>query len=1130
MGALLGITRFAARRARHRWRLLAPLLAGAVIASAILSSSSIYGDAVRQLGLDRSFEGEARHELDVDLISSFAPSRESSYRTIQSEVDLAVSRNVEWFVEGSTRSLEGSTFFVNDVGRGGAPVDASPENIVGDEQDRIDPRLRAFFFYQTLFDEHVSLVEGGWPETVGVEVDADEKPIGFPEIPVVVLERTAQRQGLSVGDRLMAVPYWEDVTVYAVARITGVVRPVDAEARFWRRDLQRYVESTREDNFIAMYVPEETFFRGVGRLFPSMKSDYAWGLFVDPARIDADSAGLARFGLDRTDDHLRARLASYRSVTGLDGALANFETRDLFGRIPLSMLLVMMLGVVLYYLVMASNVVVERNAEEVALLRSRGADGGQVFLLYLSEAGLIAVAAFFAGPPIAFAVTGLMGFTPAFSAFNEGVLPVSLTPAAYGLSLGGAALALAAMLLPAVGSAGLNPLTHHTELSRPRGAPFFTRYYLDIFLGLIAGLLFWELASRGTVVTEALFAGEAVDEVLLAAPALFMLAAALLLLRFFPMMTAVLGWAVSRLRSAAAPLALWRMSREPAPFTRPLLLLLLAGAVAMFAINFGATLDRNYADRALYASGGDVLFQGADLSRDGPSTAFEEEFGGIGEAATPAFRTTARPLLGLFSRGRFNVLGVDPDTFGDVAWWRDDFAGEPLGLLMSTLREDAPTGGLLLPADASGFGVWLMAETPRRDVMLRARVRDANGRHVDYDMGRLVAGEWQLYEAALTSAGLGRARSVVPEPPVTLLSLAIEQSGGAGLEPGALYLDEVHAVTPGGRVRVEEFGAAAGVAVIEDALIAVADALHLEAGPARLAGEGPTAAFTWGTTGLGSTHGVSFGETRSASAPMPALASKTALEQEGLEHGDRIALSIASHRIPIEIVETAEFFPTLDPFEQGFLVLDLDGLLRRLNRADRARDWQPNEVWVRTGLDGPERERFIAGIEQSMGLGAIDRDAIEGDLQADPLTAAGWKGILFISLAAVLFASLLGVGVYGYVQAQRRRVEFALLRGIGLSTGGLATIVLIEQTLMLVIGLGLGGVIGYYLIGVMMPFLGLTEEGARVLPPFSAEMNPVALAITYGAMAVGFLAAGAGMILALIRFGMHRALRLGEVG
>ena len=160
------------------------------------------------------------------------------------------------------------------------------------------------------------------------------------------------------------------------------------------------------------------------------------------------------------------------------------------------------------------------------------------------------------------------------------------------------------------------------------------------------------------------------------------------------------------------------------------------------------------------------------------------------------------------------------------------------------------------------------------------------------------------------------------------MSLAIEQSGGAGLEPGALYLDEVHAVTPGGRVRVEEFGAAAGVAVIEDALIAVADALHLEAGPARLAGESPTAAFTWGTTGLGSTHGVSFGETRSASAPMPALASKTALEQEGLEHGDRIALSIASHRIPIEIVETAEFFPTLDPFEQGFLVLDLDGLLR----------------------------------------------------------------------------------------------------------------------------------------------------------------------------------------------------------
>ena len=1129
MGGVVGIVRFAVRRARQRWRLLAPLLAGAVIASAILSSASIYGDAVRQLGLDRSFEEEARHDLDIDLISSFAPSRESSYLTIQNEVDIAVSRNVEWFVEGSTRSLEGSTFFVNDVGRGGAPIDPSPENIVGDEQDRIDPRLRAFFFYQTLFGEHVSLLEGGWPETVGVALDADEKPIGFPEIPVVVFEATAEKQDLSIGDRLMTVPYWEDVNVYGVARIVGIVRPIDPEARFWRRDLQRYVESTREDNFIAMYVPEETFFQGVGHLFPSMKSDYAWGLFVDPTLIDAHSAGLAQFGLDRTDDHLRARLASYRSVTDLDHALDDFATRDLFGRIPLSMLLVMMLGVVLYYLVMASNVAVERNAAEVALLRSRGADGGQVFLLYLSEAGLIAAAAFFAGPPLAFAVTGLMGFTPAFSAFNEGALPVSLTPAAYGLSLGGAVLALAAMLLPAVRSVGLNPLTHHTELSRPRGAPFFTRYYLDIFLGILAGLLFWELSSRGTVVTDALFAGEAVDEVLLAAPALFMLAAALLLLRFFPMVIAGLGWAASRLGHAAAPLALWRMSREPAPFTRPLLLLLLAGAVAMFAINFGATLDRNYEERARYASGGDVVFQGADL-RGGPSTGFDEEFGGIGEVSTPAYRTTARPLLGLFSRGRLNVLAVDPDTFADVAWWRDDFADEPLEGLLNAVREDAPPDGVVLPADASGVGVWLLAETPRQDVMLRARVRDAHGRHVDYDLGPLVAGEWQLHEASFESTGRGRTRSVIPEPPVTLLSLTVEQIGGAALEPGVVYLDEAHAVTPRGRVAVEDFGEAAGASVIEDALIAVVDALHLEAGPPRTSEGGLTAAFTWGTTGIGATHGVSFGETRSAAAPMPALASATALEQEGLERGDQIALSIASHRIPIEIVETAEFFPTLDPFEQGFLVLDLASLLGRLNRADLNRDWQPNEIWVDTGLAGPERERLIADVQQSKGLGAIDRDEIERDLQSDPLTAAGWKGILFISLAAVLFAALLGVGVYGYVQAQRRRVEFALLRGIGLSTRGLAATVLIEQTLMLVIGLGLGGLIGYYLIGVVMPFLGLTEEGARVLPPFAAEVNPVAVAITYGVMALAFLAAGAGMIAALIRFGMHRALRLGEVG
>ena len=42
-----------------------------------------------------------------------------------------------------------------------------------------------------------------------------------------------------------------------------------------------------------------------------------------------------------------------------------------------------------------------------------------------------------------------------------------------------------------------------------------------------------------------------------------------------------------------------------------------------------------------------------------------------------------------FSGTPFTLLGVDPDRYGRVAFWREDFAGQPLGRLLATLRPAA---------------------------------------------------------------------------------------------------------------------------------------------------------------------------------------------------------------------------------------------------------------------------------------------------------------------------------------------------------------------------------------------------------------------------------------------------------
>jgi hypothetical protein len=394
-----------------------------------------------------------------------------------------------------------------------------------------------------------------------------------------------------------------------------------------------------------------------------------------------------------------------------------------------------------------------------------------------------------------------MGLTPAFSSLTDGhTLPVRLSSEAYGLALGGAAIAFVAMLVPTAAASRTDPQRHRAGLARPPSASFFTRYYIDLFVAVIAGLLYWELSQRGALVTTS-FAGErSVDRALLAAPALFLVAAGLLLLRLFPLAMRALGWAASNLRQAWLVLGLWQMGRDPVPYTRPILLLMLAASVAMFAANFGGTVNRSYEERARYRSGGDVLVQGAPMERRGASVSFRERYAALfeGQRASPAYRARAGQALQLFSSIDFDLLAVDPATFPDAAWYRGDFSSAPLEGLMTAISEEGEPAGLVLSADAERLGIWARSATPRRDVSLRARLRDANGRYTDFPLGAVSTGDWQYLETRIDSTNPQSPAGFRPKPPLRLVSLTIRQGGGQSLQPGAIYLDDLQMAGPSG--------------------------------------------------------------------------------------------------------------------------------------------------------------------------------------------------------------------------------------------------------------------------------------------------------------------------------------------
>jgi len=90
-------------------------------------------------------------------------------------------------------------------------------------------------------------------------------------------------------------------------------------------------------------------------------------------------------------------------------------------------------------------------------------------------------------------------------------------------------------------------------------------------------------------------------------------------------------------------------------------------------------------------------------------------------------------------------------------------------------------------------------------------------------------------------------------------------------------------------------------------------------------------------------------------------------------------------------------------------------------------------------------------------------------------------------------------------------------------------LVCFEQLFIIVVGMGLGTLIGERLSYIMIPFLQLTEQGQRVLPPFILTVNWGTIGIAYGIIIAAFIITISLVILFFSRVAIHRTLRIGDM-
>lgn len=477
-------------------------------------------------------------------------------------------------------------------------ANTAPVPAPGPDLPRLTPRKapEATLAAQRGLAGHSRLVRGEMP---GPEVTFEQTGAGAEadftqHVEAVVTERTSGRMGLEPGDTFrLGLRYATVVTV------TGVVEARDPDDFFWRAEpALGHPEQVSQASKTPGAPPERYWHfgallhRAAAHALPNLESgaEVYWRLPLDTDGLRAHQVPALLGGLsalDRGPGGAALAEAADGPVTiegGLDALLGDFASERSAVAPLLAMTAAGVTTAALTVLALWGILAAERRRDELDLLRARGASVPGLAGRLLAETAAT-------GLPAAAAGCGLALW----------LVPDARTGPA--LLLAAAVTAVALLTLPVRAAlVHRRPLAQVSRSDGPGGPGTRRRIVAEAtVLVLVAGAVA-ALRQRGT-------ADAAIpDPLAAAAPVLLSVAAALLLLRCYPLPLRLLSRPASRSRGAVAFLGLARAGRAPSAAVTglPLLSLLLALTVA----SFGGTVLAGVADArdraALLAVGADA--------------------------------------------------------------------------------------------------------------------------------------------------------------------------------------------------------------------------------------------------------------------------------------------------------------------------------------------------------------------------------------------------------------------------------------------------------------------------------------------------------------------------------------------
>ena len=657
----------------NKW-LMGCLLAGSILAVAMVSSIPLYTDGILQRMLTKDLESfqtstgyyPGRYVFSLKAFTYYSGSeRLNAYRYFDQNVGPLMADKLDLpYLSRVTRVGMDHMTVLPKVPK----TDQEPQ------------RVYMSTFGLTDLENHITLLAGRMP--------AKEAVNGVYE---VLIDAGAQKAcDLTLDEEIIVTDTTKQLPD-AIYKIVGIFQRAAGNDTYWSEPAKMYET--------ALFMDYNLMLKDLIYKNDAIVSGY-WYFALDYSKITVDRLEPILKLLDGQQKYMTSFRGTSWDFPALK-ILQQYQKREQQLKLTLWVLQVPILLMLAFYIFMVTQLIVENDKNEIAVLKSRGAGRGQVFSSYLMQSLLLSGVAVVLGPMVGMLICTVLGASNGFLEFvARTALPLRMSGKTLLYALYAGMFSVVMMMIPALLASQMTIVEHKQRKSRRWNAPVWQKFFLDfVFIALsLYGLYSYGIRQQTVLVTSAEGMDVPIDPFLFLISTLFVLGAGMLFLRLYPYVIRLISWAGRKVWTPVLYTAFIQVGRSTGREQFLMLFLILTVSIGVFSANSARTINQNIEDKVHYSVGADVTLQMKWESNEktytaGPQMGPPTQSAGSASDATSVV-TYIEPDFGLYSKldgtsaaarvyvgdqlqisdshmgsTRLGVvMAVEPNEFGKVCW------------------------------------------------------------------------------------------------------------------------------------------------------------------------------------------------------------------------------------------------------------------------------------------------------------------------------------------------------------------------------------------------------------------------------------------------------------------------------